>query len=124
MLTADMPGVWGTGPTDVGAVGFGVPAGNADAATRKKATSVKRLTKMPVKASRLEPTRPSFGQLQGLRGTQDPLELKSSVALVLDQDTGEVLVDKNSDAVLPIASLSKLMTAMVVVASGHALDEV
>jgi len=101
-----------------------VPAGNADAATRKKAASVKRLTKMPVKASRPGPTRPSFGQLQGLRGTQDPLELKSSVALVLDQDTGEVLVDKNSDAVLPIASLTKLMTAMVAVEAGQALDEV
>jgi D-alanyl-D-alanine endopeptidase (penicillin-binding protein 7) len=108
----------------VGSIGFGVLAGNAEAATRKKAASVKRLTKMPAKATRLFAVRPSLGQLQGLRGTQDPLELKSSVALVLDQETGEVLVDKNSAAVLPIASLTKLMTALVVVEAGQSLDEV
>ena len=41
-----------------------------------------------VKAS---PRRPSLGEVQGLHATQDPLELKSSVALVVDQDTNEVL---------------------------------
>ena len=55
--------------------------------------------------------RPSYGQLAGLRKTDDALDLKSSVALVMDQDTNEVLVAKNSDAVLPIASITKLMTA-------------
>ena len=57
----------------------------------------------------------SFGQLYGLHHTQDPLDLKSSVALVMDQDTNEVVFAKNSEAVLPIASLTKLMTAMVMV---------
>jgi D-alanyl-D-alanine endopeptidase (penicillin-binding protein 7) len=57
----------------------------------------------------------SFGQLYGLHHTPDPLDLQSSVALVMDQDTNEVVFSKNSDAVLPIASLTKLMTAMVVV---------
>ena len=57
----------------------------------------------------------SYGQLYGLHHTQDPLDLKSSVALVIDQDTNEVVVSKNSEAVLPIASLTKLMTAMVMV---------
>ncbi len=57
----------------------------------------------------------SFGQLYGLHQTQDPLELKSSVALVMDQDTNEVMLSKNPEAVLPIASLTKLMTAVVVV---------
>jgi D-alanyl-D-alanine endopeptidase (penicillin-binding protein 7) len=65
----------------------------------------------------------SFGQIYGLHHTQDPLELKSSVALVVDQDTNEVLFAKNSDAVLPIASLTKLMTAMVMVESQLPLDE-
>ena len=46
--------------------------------------------------------------------TRCSLELKSSVALVIDQDTDEVLFSKNSQAVLPIASLTKLMTALVV----------
>jgi D-alanyl-D-alanine endopeptidase (penicillin-binding protein 7) len=65
----------------------------------------------------------SFGQIYGLHHTQDPLELKSSVALVVDQDTNEVLFSKNSEAVLPIASLTKLMTAMVMVEHNLPLDE-
>jgi serine-type D-Ala-D-Ala endopeptidase (penicillin-binding protein 7) len=65
----------------------------------------------------------SFGQIYGLHHTQDPLELKSSVALVVDQDTNEVLFAKNSGAVLPIASLTKLMTAMVMVESHLPLDD-
>jgi D-alanyl-D-alanine endopeptidase (penicillin-binding protein 7) len=67
--------------------------------------------------------RPSLGMLQGLHAQFDPLELKSSVALVLDQETSEVLFSKNPDAVLPIASITKLMTALVVVEAGQSLDE-
>ena len=58
--------------------------------------------------------RMSFGQLAGLHNAYDPLELKSSVALVVDQDTNEVLFSKNEEAVLPIASITKLMTGVVV----------
>lgn len=65
----------------------------------------------------------SFGQLYGLHQTQDPLELKSSVALVMDQDTNEVMLSKNPEAVLPIASLTKLMTAVVVVEAHLSLDD-
>ena len=65
----------------------------------------------------------SFGQLYGLHQTQDPLDLKSSVALVMDQDTNEVMLSKNPEAVLPIASLTKLMTAMVVVEAHLPLDD-
>ena len=73
---------------------------------------------------RIEQARPSFGQMYGLRTTADALELKSSVALVLDQDTNEVLFSKNPEAVLPIASLTKLMTALVVTDAKQPLDEV
>jgi len=59
-----------------------------------------------------------------LQHTADPLELKSSVALVVDQDTEEVLLSKNSDAVLPIASLTKLVTAMVIVDAKQSMDEI
>jgi D-alanyl-D-alanine endopeptidase (penicillin-binding protein 7) len=72
---------------------------------------------------RVEPARPSFGQLYGLHNTSDSLELKSSVALVLDSDTNEVLFSKNSQAVLPIASLTKLMTAVVVTEAKLPLNE-
>jgi serine-type D-Ala-D-Ala endopeptidase (penicillin-binding protein 7) len=43
------------------------------------------------------------------------LRVNSRVALVLDQDTQEVLFGKNDMAVMPIASLTKLMTALVIV---------
>ena len=66
---------------------------------------------------------PSFGQMYGLHAVDDPLDLKSGVALVLDQDTNEVLFSKNSNAVLPIASITKLMTALVVVDAQQSLDE-
>ncbi len=56
----------------------------------------------------------SYGQLAGLNRTEDALDLKSSAALVIDQDTREVLFSKNDHAVLPIASLTKLMTGLVV----------
>lgn len=71
----------------------------------------------------VEPARASFGQLAGLHSTDDPLSLKSSVALVLDQDTNEVLFSKNPQAVLPIASITKLMTALVVTEAELPLDE-
>jgi D-alanyl-D-alanine endopeptidase (penicillin-binding protein 7) len=69
------------------------------------------------------PARPSYGQMYGLHRTEDALDLKSGVALVLDQDTDEVLVSKNPQAVLPIASITKLMTALVVIDANQPLDE-
>ena len=69
------------------------------------------------------PTRPSFGRLAGLHSVQDQLDLKSSVALVIDQDTREVLLRKNDSAVLPIASLTKLMTGLVISEAGLPMDE-
>ena len=82
-----------------------------------------RRIKQVVALVRVEPARPSFGQLYGLHNTADSLELKSSVALVLDSDTNEVLFSKNPQAVLPIASLTKLMTAVVVTEARQPLNE-
>ena len=69
------------------------------------------------------PARPSYGQIAGLHASGDELALKSSVALVIDQDTDEVLFSKNPSAVLPIASITKLMTALVVTEASLPLDE-
>jgi len=110
----------------------------AEAATRdavakkqRSATPAKRVSKNFVaKQPRRQvmraavPARPSYGQLAGLHGTQDELDLKSSVALVIDQDTREVLLSKNDSAVLPIASLTKLMTGLVVSEAKLPMDEV
>lgn len=67
--------------------------------------------------------RPSFATALGLRGQQDDLSLKSSVAMVVNQDTKEVYFEKNSSVSLPIASITKLMSAMVVLDSKLSLDE-
>jgi len=49
--------------------------------------------------------------------------LRSSSAMVLDAHTGEVMINKNADAVVPIASITKLMTAMVILDRGLDLDQ-
>lgn len=69
------------------------------------------------------PARPSYGQLAGLHGANDPLDLKSSVAFVIDQDTNEVLLSKNDSAVLPIASITKLMTGTLISEAKLPMDE-
>ncbi|MFG6414811.1 D-alanyl-D-alanine endopeptidase [Roseateles sp. DC23W] len=86
--------------------------------TRKVKSVVVRKTAAPVVRAV-----PTFGQVAGLHDVDDPLELRSSVAYVLDQNTNEVLFSKNPQAVLPIASITKLMTALVVVESGLPMDE-
>ena len=122
---------------------FGVPA--ADAATGKqaivkKAHVTKTTASKKVVATRKSvrfaastkrktiiyaavPPKPSFGQIAGLHIGQDALDLKSSVALVIDQDTREVLFSKNDRAVLPIASLTKLMTGVIISGAKLPMDE-
>ncbi|HJV97093.1 MAG TPA: D-alanyl-D-alanine endopeptidase [Albitalea sp.] len=99
----------------------------------KKIRSVAKSATTPVRARhgkrvasvvRVKPTVPSVGQLSGLHSARDALDLKSGAAIVLDQDTNEVLFSKNSQAVVPIASLTKLMTALVVTEAQLPLDEV
>lgn len=79
-------------------------AGKKQAVNRKSRRSVIRLA----------PARPSFGRLAGLHNTQDELDLRSSVALVVDAETQQVLLSKNDSAVLPIASITKLMTGLII----------
>jgi D-alanyl-D-alanine endopeptidase (penicillin-binding protein 7) len=63
-----------------------------------------------------------FAQAQEAKA-QKAVYLRSSSALVLDADTGEIVIDKNADAVTPIASITKLMTAMVVLDRALDLDQ-
>lgn len=51
------------------------------------------------------------------------LSLQSSAAVVMDQPTGAILYEKKSHERLPIASITKLMTAMVLLDSRLPLDE-
>jgi D-alanyl-D-alanine endopeptidase (penicillin-binding protein 7) len=51
------------------------------------------------------------------------MALLSSTALVIDQTTQQVVFSKNPDPVHPIASITKLMTALVVLEAAQDLDE-
>ncbi len=113
-----------------------LPAANAAQSTRETAKTPKSVVvakrkvsktlvakRRPVVRVSAVPSKPSFGQTAGLHGIHDVLDLKSSVALVIDQDTREVLFSKNEQAVLPIASLTKLMTGLLVSEARLPMDE-
>jgi D-alanyl-D-alanine endopeptidase (penicillin-binding protein 7) len=57
---------------------------------------------------------------QNLRG--DP-ELSSSMALIVDESTGEIIYAKNAESRTSIASITKLMTAMVTLDARLPLNE-
>ena len=57
------------------------------------------------------------------RPTLNDPALRSSAALVLDLTNSSVLYARHSDVALPIASITKLMTALVVMEDGQSLDE-
>jgi len=126
--------------TALAADGAAETAATPAAAPAQPATTKKRSSKRHAKAShkrtkssarrhgrrhaRVYYDVPSIGHTMGLQAERDSLALKSSVALVLDQESNEVLFEKNTHAVLPIASLTKLMTALVVSDAKQPMDEV
>jgi D-alanyl-D-alanine endopeptidase (penicillin-binding protein 7) len=54
---------------------------------------------------------------------QKVVYLRSSAVMVQDAASGEIVIDKNSEAVVPIASITKLMTAMVILDRGLDLEQ-
>ena len=64
----------------------------------------------------------SVATKQGLKKS-DPIGLASSAALLFDKDSNRVLFQKNADSILPIASITKLMTAIVVLDAKQPMDE-
>lgn len=101
------------------------PAKSSKAAqsTKNKKHTSKTAAKNKSKKKTVQAARASFGQRAGLHRTSDPLSLKSNVAFVMDQDSKAVLLRKNEQVVLPIASITKLMTALLVAESELPLDE-
>ncbi|WP_338766047.1 serine hydrolase [Massilia sp. METH4] len=85
---------------------------------KKKVVFQRVMAAAPVVAAR-----PTMGDLAGLNLTRDPLDLKSNVALVVDQANAEVLFEKNAHVALPIASITKMMTGLVVVEANQDMDE-
>lgn len=108
---------------------FSVCTVSVQAGTPSKKQTVHKSKPVVIKAHarrrivRAAPIIPSFGQKAGLHATSDDLSLKSSVAYVIDQDTNEVLLSKNDQAVLPIASITKLMTGMIISEAKLPMDE-
>jgi serine-type D-Ala-D-Ala endopeptidase (penicillin-binding protein 7) len=77
----------------------------------------------------LLPLRAIFGVFLGLVALQaaaqplrDP-KLKSSSVLIMDQSDSSVLYSRHPDVAMPIASITKLMTALVVLDAQQPLDE-
>ncbi|QDF95945.1 D-alanyl-D-alanine endopeptidase [Azoarcus sp. DD4] len=90
-----------------------------------KATAKKPVSKQSVKKVALRPTPPSIDDEPAdlvLDARGNP-QLRSAAFYVANQATGEVLLEKNSNTVLPIASITKLMTAMVVLDAGLSLSD-
>lgn len=104
-----------------------VPSAAKNKKSDKKSKSPKNVRTTVIQksgSSFIEPrTKTSFGTALGLAKHVDELNLKSSVAMIVDQKSGDVLFEKNPDTVLPIASITKLMTAMVVLDAKLPLDE-
>ena len=107
-------------------------AKNSKTAKTAKTKAVKRIVRKSSLSSKRVAIRekaivslalPSVGHQTGLQSSADLLNLKSSVALVIDQNTNEVLFSKNDKAVLPIASLTKLMTGLVISGAHLPMDE-
>jgi len=73
--------------------------------------------------AKAKPTYNSMGSRLGLRSELTEIALNSSAVLVVDQRTGEILLEKNPDVALPIASITKVMTAIVVMEAGLPLNE-
>jgi D-alanyl-D-alanine endopeptidase (penicillin-binding protein 7) len=100
----------------------GLPGRHGAAAAHREEEPLKLLLHLVVIALALALPAVAPAQQRGEAAKSGTLQLKSAAALVLDQG-GQVLYAKNVHAVVPIASLTKLMTALVVVESGQALAE-
>lgn len=61
--------------------------------------------------------------IEQTRNASVALNVESKAALVMNAETGEVLYSKNTDHSMPIASITKLMTVMVVLDAHLPLDE-
>lgn len=87
--------------------------------TAKVTTPVKSVSN-PIAATKVSSTIPA--EKINKQAISNQPRLYSYSAIALDSNNGEVLVSKNPTSQLPIASITKLMTAMVVLDSDANLD--
>ena len=96
---------------------------------RKSAAAAKQEAgKKTVRKAHRSAAKPARGQARraavGDDGSGSIDDIRSSAVAVFDQSTGDLLFEKNAGAVVPIASITKLMTAMVALDVHPNLDEV
>lgn len=109
---------FGFGPASV------LAQSSAKAPAAKKPTATAPAAKKPSKSFASKPSHQSVGSRLGLRDELTQIALNSSAVIVVDQASGDVLLEKNPDVALPIASITKVMTAIVVLEANLPLDEV
>lgn len=82
---------------------------------KKKAVAINKTAAKPVVSKSQKSLRPVAHRVSVVndRGAGSIEDIKSASVAVIDQSTGDVLYEKNASAVVPIASITKLMTAMV-----------
>ncbi|MFH1870494.1 MAG: D-alanyl-D-alanine endopeptidase [Pseudomonadota bacterium] len=105
-------------------VGVGVTPNTAEAGGKKKSVSAKKKPQrvsVLLRGKKVAHARP-VRRSMSLDDAQH-LALQSSAVLVQDQATGAILFEKNASLVLPIASITKLMTAMVALDAKPDLNE-
>jgi D-alanyl-D-alanine endopeptidase (penicillin-binding protein 7) len=90
----------------IGFVAVGANASSVQPPAPKVATSA------ATPAPKLKPTKPS-----------NAADVRSAAYLILDESTQEVLLSHKADEAMPIASITKLMTALVVLEAQQPLDE-
>ena len=85
----------------------------ASAAKKSKPSSVAKNSKNPAVAKKAAVT-PALASSAAQSQDSGRLDVQSGAALVVDQEGGVPLFQKNANQIQPIASITKLMTAMVV----------
>jgi D-alanyl-D-alanine endopeptidase (penicillin-binding protein 7) len=96
-------------------------------ASKKAVKPVARVVKKPARKLAKKPVAAAAVATAATAASahdEGPLpKLASSAVAVIDQTTGDVLYEKNASAVVPIASITKLMTAMVALDAQPSLSE-
>ena len=89
----------------------------------KRRTQVARLSPAEQQRLSLLPHRVGPTEVFQAANAQSALYLESRAAVVMNAETGETLYSKNPGRTMPIASITKLMTAMVVLDAHLPMDE-
>ena len=105
-------------------VGAGVTSAQAEVSAKKKSVVAKKKQQrvsVQFRGKKIAYARPVRRSMS--MDDAQHLALQSSAVLVQDQTTGAILFEKNAGSVLPIASITKLMTAMVALDAKPDLNE-